>query len=286
MLSGEATLASTEYGAEAASDHHSLRPDATIARLHDPNFASALAALVTEVFGPAPSRTAASLTARLARIMRITIVMSIRRRYHVAGHEVTVPANWDVGDDQLTLDQVSSTYELRRSAASAIAVLADPGRGEQVLGDAVYFLLRSRSAAEMQRELARRKIPWQPVLASDADDTLRPRPRPTTRKRHRSPTPSAGKSSGRRCHLDPLPSVRNRHQPRQQPALPARPSPISGWSAPGPQQRQTQRSAGDQAPAAEAGTPAGRRAVTRKPKRTARSADGAKKLSWASSVSE
>ncbi|MGH3275151.1 MAG: DUF3883 domain-containing protein, partial [Streptosporangiaceae bacterium] len=173
LLSGEATLAGAESGPEAASDH-TLRPDAALARLHDPNFASAVAALATAVSGPAPSRTAASLTARLALITRITIVKGIWRRYHVAGHEVTVPADWDVGDDQLTLDRVSGTHELRRSVASAVAALADPERGEQVLGDAVYFLLRSRSAGEMQRELARRKIAWQPDLAPDADDTGEP----------------------------------------------------------------------------------------------------------------
>ena len=170
MLSGEATLAGAEYGPETAPDH-TLRLDVALARLHDPNFASAVAALATAVSGPAPSRTPASLTARLTWITRITIVKGIRRRYHVAGHEVTVPADWDVGDGQLTLDQVSSTHELRRSVASAVAVLADPQRGEQVLGDAVYFLLRCRSAGEMQRDLTRRKIAWQPNLVPDADDT-------------------------------------------------------------------------------------------------------------------
>ena len=173
MLSGEATLAGTGYGPEAAPDH-TVRPDTALTRLHDPNFASAVAALATAVSSPAPSRTAASLTARLARIARITIVKGIWRRYHVAGYEVTVPADWYMGDDQLTLDQISSTHELRRSVSSAVAVLADPERGEQVLGDAVYFLLRCRSAGEMQRELARRKIAWKPDLAPDADDTGEP----------------------------------------------------------------------------------------------------------------
>jgi hypothetical protein len=110
------------------------------------------------VSGPGPSRTAASLIARLAGITRITIVKGIRRRYHVAGQDVTVPADYYPEDGQLILDQVASSHELRRSMASAVAVLADPERGEQVLGDAVYFLLRCRTAREMQRELARRKI--------------------------------------------------------------------------------------------------------------------------------
>ena len=168
-LSGEATPAGTEYGPEAEPDR-TLRLDRTLARLRDPNFGSAVAALATAVSGPGPSRTAASLTTRLAGITRITIVKGIRRRYHVAGQDVTVPADYDPGDDQLTLAQVASTHELRRSVASAIAVLADPERGEQVLGDAVYFLLRCRTAGEMQRELARRKIAWHPELPLDADD--------------------------------------------------------------------------------------------------------------------
>jgi hypothetical protein len=225
LLSGEAILASTEYGPETASDH-SLRPDAMLARLHDVNFASAVAALATAVSGRAPERTAGSLTVRLGSIRHITIVQGIWRRYHVAGHEVTVPADWDVGDDQLTLDQVSGTHELRRSAASAIAALADPQRGEQVLGDAVYFLLRSRSAAEMQRELARRKIPWQPAFAPDADyaveaddeeaasladaisrEILRPAlsPRPAPAAPEPAPAPSAARSP--RAPRPPLPDL-------------------------------------------------------------------------------
>ena len=168
-LSGEATPGGTEYGPQTVPDH-TLRPDRTLARLGDPNFGSAVAALATAVSGPGPTRTAVSLTARLARITGITIVKGIRRRYHLAGQDVTVPAEYDLGDDHLTLDQVASTHDLRRNVASAVAGLADPQRGEQVLSDAVYFLLRSRSTQEMQRELARRKVPWQPDLAPDADD--------------------------------------------------------------------------------------------------------------------
>jgi hypothetical protein len=77
-------------------------------------------AAVSEPQGTAPSRTAASLSGRPARNIRITIVKGIRLRCHLAGHEVAVPADWDLGDKQLTIDQVSSTYDLRRSAASAV----------------------------------------------------------------------------------------------------------------------------------------------------------------------
>jgi hypothetical protein len=173
-LTTVAALTDTEYGPEATPDQ-ALGTDASLARLHNPNFASAVAALASAVSGPDQSRTAASLTARLTQIKRITIVSGIRRRYHVGGHDVTVAADHDVGDDQIVLDQVASAHELRRSVANAVAVLADSGPlGEQVLGDAVYFLLRCRSAREMQRELKRRKVAWRPTSAPDteyAEDT-------------------------------------------------------------------------------------------------------------------
>lgn len=281
MLSEVATLAGTGYGPEAAPDH-ALRPDAALARLHDPNFASAVSALATAVSGPIPTRTAASLIARLARIERITIVKGIRRQYHLAGHDITVPDEWDMGGDQLILDRVSSTYELRRSVASAVAVLADPEHGEQVLGDAVYFLLRSRSAGEMQHELARRKIAWQPDLTLDADGTI---------EADDDEAVSLADAIGReiiRPTLSPRPATTG---PQQEPAVPpARaprpPLPISGWSAPGPRRQQAHRSAGNRAPVPEAGTAVGHRAATRKSKTTARSADGARRLSWTSSASE
>ena len=75
-----------------------------------------------------------------------------------------------------------------------------------------------------------------PAARSPGSQTLPRTPktprRLTTRKRHRSPMPSAGKSSDRRCHLDPQSPARDKNRPHHQPAPPVRPSPISGWSAP------------------------------------------------------
>jgi hypothetical protein len=139
--------------------------------MHAPAFGSAVAALASAVCGPSRSRTTASLTARLARITQITIVDGMMRTYHLAGHDVTVAADYDLVEDQIVLDQVASSHEVRRLAASAVAALADAGPlGEQVLGDGIYFLLRCRSVREMQRELQRRKVAWQPATLLDTDD--------------------------------------------------------------------------------------------------------------------
>ncbi len=168
-LSASAALAGTTYGPDARPDD-TLRTGAVLARLHAPVFGSAVAALASAVCGPGRSCTAVSLTARLAQITQITIVDGITRAYHLAGHDVTVAADYDLAENQIILDQVASSHEVRRLAAGAIAVLVGAGPlGEQVLGDGVYFLLRCRSAREMQRELQRRKVAWQPAALPDAD---------------------------------------------------------------------------------------------------------------------
>jgi hypothetical protein len=167
-LSAAAALAGTTYGPDTRPDD-TLRTGAVLARLHTSAFGSAVAALASAVCGPSRSRTAASLTARLAQITQIAIVNGITRTYHLVGNDVTVAADYDLAENQIVLDQVASSHEVRRLAASAIAVLVGAGPlGEQVLGDGVYFLLRCRSAREMQRELQRRKVAWQPATLPDA----------------------------------------------------------------------------------------------------------------------
>jgi hypothetical protein len=66
-------LADTQYGPEL-SPGDTPKTDGILARLRNPNLASAVAALASTVSGPDPSRTAASVTVRLARITRISFV--------------------------------------------------------------------------------------------------------------------------------------------------------------------------------------------------------------------
>lgn len=169
-LSATAVAVGTTYGPDARPDDTRLAGP-VLARLHDLAFSSAVAALAAAVCGPGRARTAAGLTARLARITRIAIVDGITRTYHFAGHDVAVSADYEVEEDQIALDQVSGSHELRRVTASAVALLAgEAPLGGQVLGDGIYFLLRRRSAREMQRELQRRKVPWQPPALSSTED--------------------------------------------------------------------------------------------------------------------
>jgi hypothetical protein len=170
QLSDVATRLGTERGPERPHDA-SLRADATLKRLQAPSFASAVAALVSTVSGPERALSAPALAARLARIERIAVVDGIERLYGVAGTAVAIPADQLVLDDQIVVDRVPGSYELRRAVADAVAVVADRSPlAEQVLGDPVYFLLRCRSVPEMQRELQRRRVVWRPDSDLDAAD--------------------------------------------------------------------------------------------------------------------
>jgi Domain of unknown function (DUF3883) len=165
-LSSVVTERGTEYGADLPPDD-SLRVTVSLARLHDPSFGSAVAAFASEALGPDPSRTPSRLIARLARIKQISIVNGITRQYNLSGHIVSVASGYDVRDDLIVLDRVASSHELRRSVADAVAIIA----GSSSLGDTIYFLLRSKSIREMQRELERRKVAWQPELSPTLDDS-------------------------------------------------------------------------------------------------------------------
>ena len=170
QLSAVATQLQTECGPELPDDE-SLRGNATLMRLLTPSFASAVAALVSTISGPERALTATALNARLARIQRIVVVNGIERRYQLAGTTVAVSADYLVLDDQIVVDRVPSSYELRRAVADAVAVVAaHSALAEQLLGDPIYFLLRCRSVPEMQRELQRRKVVWQPDADVQEDD--------------------------------------------------------------------------------------------------------------------
>ena len=167
-LSEAAVLSGTLYGAEVSPDEF-RGVDVTLQRLRAQQFASAVGALLFGVEGAQPTMTANVLAERLSRIDRITIVDGIYREYQLAGRRIRVRANFHVTQQEIVIDRVSDAFELRRAVAVAVAEIADDSPlSQQLVGDAIFFLLRCRSVSEMQRELARRKIPW--PLADEFDD--------------------------------------------------------------------------------------------------------------------
>lgn len=167
-LSEVAVSLGVDYGAEVPPDEF-RGADTTLQRLRAQQFASAVAALLLGVEGALPTVTENLLTERLSRIDRITIVDGIYRQYQLAGRRIRVRANYHVTQQEIAIDRVSDTFELRRAVAVAVAEIADDSPlSQQLVGDAIFFLLRCRSVSEMRRELARRKIPWQPPDEFDA----------------------------------------------------------------------------------------------------------------------
>jgi len=167
MLSRDATLIGINHGPEVTPGSNAIVAN-MLSRLKDRNFASALAALASKLGDPHESRTSSRLAARLARIERLDLVDGVQRRYQLAETIVTVEVEYAVERDRIIVNQGTSSLELRRSVANAVAVMADPGPlGEQLLGDPAYFLLRCRSVPELQRELERRKVTWTPEQGQD-----------------------------------------------------------------------------------------------------------------------
>jgi hypothetical protein len=167
QLSAVARLQATEYGPPVLRDG-SQGEDTTLQRLRAPHFASAVATFVSAVQGAQPRMSAAALAARLARIARIAVVDGIDRRYELLGTSVVVSVNYLVTDDEIFVNRVQDTFELRRAVAHAVAEIAyESPLSHQVVGDAIFFLLRCRSTSAMRQELERRKVAWRPTAELD-----------------------------------------------------------------------------------------------------------------------
>jgi Domain of unknown function (DUF3883) len=157
-------------------DDARLHVETVLRRLRTPNFASAVAALVSAVPSSEPALTTTMLTERLGRIQQIVVVNEIQRRFQLAGTTISVRGEYLVRENEILVASARTSADLRRSVAAAIAAIAEQSAlAEQLLGDPLYFLLLCRTAADIQRELHRRKVVWEPgngALAEDSDDVI------------------------------------------------------------------------------------------------------------------
>ncbi|MHB1808130.1 MAG: protein NO VEIN domain-containing protein [Solirubrobacteraceae bacterium] len=149
-----------------------LGVERVLSRLRTPYFASAVAALVSAITGSDLALTPTTLAERLGRIRQIVVVDEIRHRYQLAGTSISVGGEYLVRENEILVAGARASSDLRRSVAAAIATVADRSAlAEQLLGDPLYFLLRCRTAADIRRELHRRKVVWEPDNATPADDS-------------------------------------------------------------------------------------------------------------------
>lgn len=139
-----------------------------LARLADPDFASAAAALGDEICGMTSPGRSTSLPARLMSIDAIDVVHSIERRHRIGTETVTTHVDHFVNTHRIVVTHVRTQDDLRRAVARAVATIIDPADApDRLLPDATYFLLGCASRKALARELAQRRIPWH---VADADD--------------------------------------------------------------------------------------------------------------------
>jgi hypothetical protein len=144
------------------SVRRSLPTNINLDRLRSQNFASAVAALVSKVSGK--TVTGPKMAERFACIKEIAVADEVEECFELAGEHVCVPVPYAPEDNRI----VVKPPDLRRAFADAVAHVADETHRE-MLGDTIYFLLECRSGAALQRELARKKIRWEPDDESEFD---------------------------------------------------------------------------------------------------------------------
>jgi Domain of unknown function (DUF3883) len=168
-LTAVAQLERTSWDAEVEPGT-AIHVQSALIRLHRPDFASALHALATALrhsstVGPA-SRIASALTA----VQQIALVENITRRYRIHGTPVDVAVEYAFQQSRILLSLARTQHEFWELLSAAIAALADPSDTSDALRDPIYFLLRCTTSHQLRRELARRKIAWQPASVIWADD--------------------------------------------------------------------------------------------------------------------
>lgn len=140
-----------------------LRVASALTRLHNPNFASALRALVSTLRGPDIAGPPAQLAVALVAIDRIVLVDGVTRHYRVQATTVEVPAEYAIEPSRILLSDAKTQHEFWEVLSAAVAAIADPSdAGAQALRDPIYFLLRCTTGEQLRRELARRKVAWLP----------------------------------------------------------------------------------------------------------------------------
>jgi hypothetical protein len=135
-----------------------------LARLADPDFASAAAALAAAECGPAPHRSAESLELRFQSVRSIDIVENIVRRHRVGTVTIATHVDHHVDDTRIVVTNARTQDELRQAVARAVTTIIDSsGQPNRLLPDAIYFLMRCRTRFELARVLEKRRIPWRPT---------------------------------------------------------------------------------------------------------------------------
>lgn len=139
-----------------------------LARLADPDFASAAAALGDAICGSTQPRRSLALPDRFRAIETIDVVRSIERHHRIGTNTVATFVDHFVDSNRIDVTQVRTQDDLRRAVARAVASMIDPSDNpDRLLPDSVYFLLGCATRKALLRELLLRRVTWHPAGADD-----------------------------------------------------------------------------------------------------------------------
>ena len=154
-----------------------FREDEYLSRLKNPDFGSALKAMVGRDFSKITLVYMKQVTERLSTLRNIHFVEKIYVDYRVGQTKVSVSADYAWTDDNIHLTLVRSRADLESMLALLIAELCIPHADTHTrFSDSVFRLIHCESSSDIQKYLKKRGIKWHSrcsVSDDDAEDNIR-----------------------------------------------------------------------------------------------------------------
>lgn len=143
-----------------------LRVQTLLARLHSPDLASAITALIRWEHSEQNPPDEGQLRSRLQALREIIVAEELQLHYQIAGHDVRVPADavFDFDEQRVVISGGRSVLQVCGVLAYPLAELVtDTPQEQKAVADAIYRLLTESTSKGMQRYLESRAVPWKPI---------------------------------------------------------------------------------------------------------------------------
>jgi hypothetical protein len=143
-----------------------LRVQTLLGRLHSPDLASAITALIHWEYSDRTPPDEEQLRSKLQALQEVVVAEALELHYKIAGHNVRVPADatFDFDKQRVVISGGRSVLQVCGMLDYPLAELViNTPQEQKAVADAIYRLLTENTSKGMQRYLESRAVRWKPI---------------------------------------------------------------------------------------------------------------------------